>query len=345
MPVNGSSSFVLSYKNHENSTALTNSSAAEWSVIPVCFIISSVGGSLTNAAVLLAFVRDHRTLINPFTVHVIHLLLLNLINSLTQYPVGVAASLYTRWQPGPAICDLYLFGNSMFTAGTINIHGLIALNRAWAIVHPLSYRTRNTKRFSLQLCLGLWLFLWIVQFPNWLLNTILFRRPGECTYNSDAMPAYNAFLDVAVFTLPVLLVIASFVVVSVYKFVLARRHHSIRRNQVSVLRKQSQTVQRGNSELDGPPSDVSIVKVTLQTRQRKYMVLALLTASVVIFCLPSTIFFGLVVWIPGFWGHDFYVVSTVLVPVQLMLDPILFTLTLDKLQTAVGRVLRFKFQN
>ncbi|OQV17959.1 hypothetical protein BV898_07902 [Hypsibius exemplaris] len=214
--------FGVHTQNLSDFSSNTTSAEAEWKVVPVFFAVVSVTGSLGNGGALLAFIRD-RTLRNPFTIHVIHLLLLNLINSLTQYPVGVVENLYSRWHLGSGICDLYLFCMSMVTAATINTHSLIALNRAWAIVHPVSYRTRNTKRFSLQLCFGLWVFLFIVEFPNWLLNALYYRRPEGCIYNSDAMPAYNAFLDIVVYTLPIAIVIASFVVVSVHKVLRSRR--------------------------------------------------------------------------------------------------------------------------
>ncbi|OQV17958.1 hypothetical protein BV898_07901 [Hypsibius exemplaris] len=75
--------------------------------------------------------------------------------------------------------------------------------------------------------------------------------------------------------------------------------------------------------------------IPLRKRARKYLVLALLTVSVAVFCLPLTVFFGLVVWIPGFWVPEVFVVGTLLLLLPSRAGSDLFTLTFGEAAASV----------
>ncbi|OQV20362.1 putative Melanopsin [Hypsibius exemplaris] len=199
-----------------SSTTKHTPHSASWTLMPVYSLIVSVFGFVCNLTALVAFLRD-RTLHTSSNIHIMNLLLVNVISTLTQRPLALLTSLYGgQWFLGPRACDFYLYCNSLLGAAVLNTHGLIALNRAWAIVHPSSYRIRSTKRLTLLVYFVLWIYLALQAMPA-ILQPSLDGKYAGCHYNNEGMEVYNIFIDVAVYIIPVMVVWLSFIVVSVHK--------------------------------------------------------------------------------------------------------------------------------
>ncbi|OQV18017.1 hypothetical protein BV898_07958 [Hypsibius exemplaris] len=212
-----------------------------WTWSPICLVMISILGSVTNGTALLVFLKE-RALRSSFNIYIIHLLLLNFVCSTAQFSISAVAALHPReWVLGDRVCDFYLLVQSMPNAATRNMHGLMAANRAWAIFHPLSYREWNSERFSLQVCVGLWVYLALVELPYWVMDTAWYRPRGltttrTCQFTARAMPNYITATALLIFTLPVLLVPVSFVTVAISKVVRAHRRpssHCPRRNTIA----------------------------------------------------------------------------------------------------------------
>ena len=179
-----------------NITQFSNSTLTTvvWGRTSISLATIAVLGALLNGTALIVFLRE-RALQTSFTLHVMHLLLLNVLCCLCQYSlaavVNLNASSGRHWYLGGWLCDFYLLAQCMLNAGISNIHGLMAVNRAWAIIHPLSYRERNSKRLAVQLGAGLWAYLGMVEFPYWLMDKLYYRQPEAlrgCIFNRYSDP-------------------------------------------------------------------------------------------------------------------------------------------------------------
>ncbi|OWA55140.1 hypothetical protein BV898_19527 [Hypsibius exemplaris] len=210
----------------------------KWTFPPIAFIILAVLGVLTNSAALLNLIQRH-TLHTAFDITVMHLFTQNILASGIQYGLAGAAALYPgSWRLGKPACDLSLLNQLMLTAALANTHSLIALNRAWAILHPWSYRNYNTKRAAWFTCLGFWTYLLLLAFPYWLRDLLYFReartllvflkvgtrtRRGRatgnyiCMFNSKAQPRYGEYISIWVYSMPIAVVLVMFVLVAVKK--------------------------------------------------------------------------------------------------------------------------------
>ncbi|OWA50393.1 hypothetical protein BV898_14912 [Hypsibius exemplaris] len=49
------------------------------------------------------------------------------------------------------------------------------MNRAWAIIRPMSFRAAHTKRFTLTVCMVMWLYIQLVEGFFWLADTLYFQ--------------------------------------------------------------------------------------------------------------------------------------------------------------------------
>ncbi|OQV20645.1 hypothetical protein BV898_05462 [Hypsibius exemplaris] len=57
---------------------------------------------------------------------------------------------------GFTACIVFHASQNMIASGALISHGLMAFNRTWAIIHPISYRTRHSVRVAVLSCCCLW---------------------------------------------------------------------------------------------------------------------------------------------------------------------------------------------
>ncbi|OWA51163.1 hypothetical protein BV898_15657 [Hypsibius exemplaris] len=200
MEGNGSAN-TLQNVSFTNETARNVTLAPLWSFSPTFSLVFCILGSITNFSALSLFLKNLRV---PFDIYVINLLGTNLACLLLQYPFAIKSSLFnSRWTMGNQACSFYLYCLSVFDAGIINSHAVIAVNRAWAITRPMSFRAAHTKRFTLTVCLIMWLYIH-------LLNT------------------WSNINDIIVYILPLAVILLSFFVVVVSK--LRRSREAMKRS-------------------------------------------------------------------------------------------------------------------
>ncbi|OQV15282.1 hypothetical protein BV898_10514 [Hypsibius exemplaris] len=351
--MNGSVLISQGLTSHPNlSTGFANSSRfnstvepVTWTFLPIFSLTVSVAGFLLNTTVMVVFIRD-RSLHGAFTVNIFHLLGLNITATLVQYPLAALATLYRgHWHFDVRLCDLYLLSLCMLSAATLNTHGLIAVNRAWAIISPVSFRVGQSRLRSLAICFGLWVYLFLVEFPFWLLDILLFRsremtEEMTCNFNIAADPVYSSLTNILVYTVPVMMVWASFVVASTYRAtrrVKARKSILPLPNVLGMVPLSRQKTTDGNIIAKPPNDSVSVREVDGRSNPpcQRYFILALLTTSATVCYGPRIAFFVVKHAIPGRWIPSYLLVANSLAACQTVVDPILFALTLPKVQRAL----------
>ncbi|OWA53269.1 hypothetical protein BV898_17703 [Hypsibius exemplaris] len=329
------------------STAESPIPSVEWSLFAVVYVTVAILGFLLNGTTLLAFLTD-RTLHTPFNFTVMHLMALNVVSALLQYAISVPGNLYHgQWLLGELWCDLYLFGQNMVNAAIVSTHGLIAVNRAWAILNPISYRDRNSRRLTMSMLLGLWVFLLLVNFPHYVITGLVYRLPtatSGCKFNNQPVSVYAVFLSVVVYTIPILLVLALFLAVTFGQtFRCCREKNTSARLPANNQVASSAATEEGTNTQITKASGANGTKVLLKAKSRKYLFLSLLTASVVICYLPRTMFaFLSMVTLPnaGAWLAVYLRVANLLYACEVLIDPLLFVMTLDKLRRRIGQLFR-----
>ena len=122
-------------------------------------------GSLANIGLLLIFYK-RASMRTPFGVYLINLTVANLAISCLWEPFVLIQQLHSSWTLGYGLC---LF--RQYIAWTPNgannwSHFLIALNRFWAVVFPVSYRHQHKIKLAIGTCLSTWLIINICTVPT-----------------------------------------------------------------------------------------------------------------------------------------------------------------------------------
>ncbi|OQV17603.1 hypothetical protein BV898_08372 [Hypsibius exemplaris] len=316
----GSNSTSVQTFIRENGTSIY--SRPEWNPTAVVHLFVAIPGSLLNGLVLLAFLRDPQ-LRTPFNLIVMHLIASNILSAM-QYAVSVPGTYTGQWQLGERFCDLYLLLQSLIGGSIICTHSLIAVNRAWAIVYPVHYRSANTKRASALQLILMWVFIVSVNFPYFMVAGVIKRMPVDrigCRFNFNVLPAYGTVSAITVYFCPTLLVLALFFVVSLRKLIAGRTV------------KRCEPANNNTLRSVGPVASVGLVHKA-QERPRKYFFLSLLTACVTVLFLPRTMFIILTLfpWRSTVWQSEYFMVTSLLYACEIVVDPILFLMTLDRLR-------------
>ena len=258
-----------------------------------------------------------------------------------------------------------------------NTHALIAINRVWAVLHPISCRTLHSRQFALSACSGLWAYILATNVPFLLLDSAYHRaKPASlhgCYTANDQQPRYTIFLLFAVFLAPLWVLW-----LALPTLLIARWRRRQRRSRIvgpsRLVHSDVALRSLGNeSKVRGPDSAISpyifMAHFLFLAAQGKSVhrssipatktaavkrgsrsagsgghgmtLLILLTLSVTLTWTPSTVLSTLGIWIPSINTNDLAFAATVaLFGLQLTIDPIVFLLALPLLREAVRSCVR-----
>ncbi|OWA49810.1 hypothetical protein BV898_14345 [Hypsibius exemplaris] len=211
----------------QDQSAVDTNSTVSWTVASVFSIVTFTIGLLGNAVLLLLFIADRALRAQPFNVYLVNLLLANLGVILIQYPMDIITNLHSsQWVLGEPACTAYMYAVFILEAASENAHQLIALNRIWAAVSPVSYRSAHASaRTAVVLSAGVWVYVHVVMGPGWIGDALYYRLPvttNGCQMNLDGMPIYGWIVQLFIYELPLLTMIAAFPIILCVKTVRRR---------------------------------------------------------------------------------------------------------------------------
>ncbi|OWA54670.1 hypothetical protein BV898_19069 [Hypsibius exemplaris] len=175
---------------------------------------------LVGNVFLLVLILTDQQLRTPFNTYIIGLALANLI-ILTATPWSIWSALTSTdgaWPAGEAACSYLMYLYCVECSVIYYQHVLIAVSRMWAIIHPISYRNRHSKRLAQGLVIGVWVFVHAFMLPFWVRDTLYYRRSlaenrHQCLTNDKEQFTYSVIGTVTMTILPVLVQIMVFPVV------------------------------------------------------------------------------------------------------------------------------------
>jgi 7 transmembrane receptor (rhodopsin family) len=369
--------------NSENYTFLNVSNitignvtlTATWSVMSAFSLLICICGAIGNGTLLFLFVKDH-TLRTPFNIYLINLLIANMSCIVIQYQIDIIINLYSfTWFMGESACTLYLYACTILEGIIPNAHQLIAINRIWAVVHPISYRSHHSVRTATILCVGMSVFVHLVVGPILLADTLYYRLPIEtngCLFNAVAQPVSNVASSLLIFDWPEVLILLAFPIIY---FTRKLRQKAAKRanivapsnmssvthfreqctglsNERSRIKEKTMNVDicdaltasgSNNARASDPVPTQAVKRVHLMAGSQKKkskshgnLVLGLLALSVTICWTPDTVYYIIITFI-DMDAPIYYQVATILFSCQTMLDPILFMVALKSLRQSFRR--------
>ncbi|OQV16601.1 hypothetical protein BV898_09271 [Hypsibius exemplaris] len=320
--------------------------AAEWTVLPVFQLLTALSGFLSNGVVFLVFAVN-RSLWTPFNVYVVNLLIANCACIVTQFPMDIVVSLYHGgWTLSEPVCSYYLLTSWYLQPVIFNSHQLIAINRIWAVTHPISYRGIHSTRTAMCLCVGVWIYVFVGLAPGLVNDTAYYRvplqTPGLCNLNTEAQLHWALAVQIIFYIWPQIFMLIASLVIFLVKSARRRRANRGRSNTVApAMRGTNSNPQRTGRE---PTANITAATDNSETpstpgRQRQKsshgnLLLLLLTVSVTVCWTPNNVYYT---W-QFFTAYDeptFYTVTTILFAIQTTIDPVMFALALTPLRKAL----------
>ncbi|XP_055356063.1 alpha-2C adrenergic receptor-like [Paramacrobiotus metropolitanus] len=271
-----------------------------------------------NGCLLFVFLNNRR-LRTPFTVYLINLLLSNIFITLAD-PFFMLESWQVRWYFTSILCIIKMYLDHIGSAVTLHAHLLITLNRMWALTFPLHYRSHHSTKTAVLICATMWTYCHVLLSPL-LLQDFLYYRPDmqtatECEVVSSAQPILRRFLKIWINTAPML------VNVSAYPYLLWKT--------------KDRTVPSPLPRGRGHFAEIWKEKAASGENRHAFWILTGLTGSIVICWSPAKFLNILRIFRDVTVPESVRIVlDDVLYSLQLIVDPILFTLSLQRLRATV----------
>ncbi|XP_055350906.1 uncharacterized protein LOC129597410 [Paramacrobiotus metropolitanus] len=281
--------------------------------------------SLTGNLTLLYLYYRTRSIITPFSVAVINLLISNVISAIFQqnpFLLGVKNLLLPSYWP--KFCTFFRFVSTA-TGPLIPVaHMLITLNRVCAITWPVFYRAQHTKKMAVLTCLGSWIVVQLYAVPAITVDAFLYLDRMDniyCTFRDPTpvqtqwLPAYNWLF----YVLPEMAVAAA------YPYFLFKRR-TLKTSPMNA-NPDSHPVHTISSHIGSTPSSKQAagkrpsIPITL---------LSLMTFSIVICWTPMNLYF---LAAPYLNSMAFLQVCRMLKLIHMTIDPVIFGAAVPELRT------------
>ncbi|XP_055352043.1 muscarinic acetylcholine receptor M4-like [Paramacrobiotus metropolitanus] len=310
-----------------------------WDFLPIIQIVTSVAAFFFNAAVLCCYTL-YRRLRTPFSIYLMALCVANLAHTIFASPIDILKMVHPTYVLGPRTCNFYVYAAYNTAGTTLNLHLLISLNRIWAMAHPFSYRTKHTTRIAAAACLTVTAYVHLICVPGIVQDSLYYRIPGTCFINGTAQPRWTVFMQIVIFSLPIIC-IAIFYPFITWKHCQRGKLHPHERTEVhSVDHAQRRTTILPRSAV----LSVAPVPVLQQQQSRResmsraFVVLTLLTISLIICEAPINTFFLIMTVAPQALPM-LETVGVVLYSLQPAMDPLLFIVSFRDLRRQLFRML------
>ncbi|GAV06896.1 hypothetical protein RvY_16807 [Ramazzottius varieornatus] len=318
-----------------------------WTFDP-CFALCVLASALsTTSSVLYLFIHD-RSIVTPFTIFFLNLLIANLMLCIFFYPFFLVDQLYLTWPIGNSSCTLYQYSAWVIAGALCNTHALIALNRFWAVYFPDSYRRKHKKKLAFYICLGMWIYLNVGCLPGVILDHLWYRPPVEikgCNFVTDAPASWLWTVQLVYFDFPILLVLG------VYPLVCWKAIKRVRRTirpvneglsetaarQVSSLPQATDAAKSPNGPHQARPNVGRCFQFELRGVGRGVPVLSAMTLMVLIVYFPDQLAYTLQMMLDVNIDPVLPVVSKLYL-LSTILDPVMFVLTVKKVRQTFRRV-------
>ncbi|XP_055344504.1 histamine H1 receptor-like [Paramacrobiotus metropolitanus] len=185
--LSANASINLSMPLYNPKLAVTlQSSAANW--IKLILTAASVG---LNAGVVIYHILRPKY-ITPFTTYLLALYIGNLVFLFTTWPLSILRDWMGYWTLGSPLCIFSLYISKVFSAVTVSLHVLIAINRWWAIKYPISYRNRHNKAVAAWMCFAAFCWPHTLGLAGFVVEVVQHYQP---VLNPQCRLFYGSMLD------------------------------------------------------------------------------------------------------------------------------------------------------
>ncbi|XP_055348358.1 5-hydroxytryptamine receptor 1B-like [Paramacrobiotus metropolitanus] len=115
--------------------------------------------------------------ITPFTTYLVALYIANLVFLFTTWPLSLLREWNGKWIMRSPVCIFNLYATKVFCVVPVPLHVLIAVNRWWAIQHPISYRSRHNKVVAACLCFVAFFWAHTFAMAGFIVEVLYYYRP------------------------------------------------------------------------------------------------------------------------------------------------------------------------
>ncbi|XP_055344688.1 cysteinyl leukotriene receptor 1-like [Paramacrobiotus metropolitanus] len=312
---------------------------------------------LSNTFILTVFTKSSQ-LWTPFSVYIVSLSLLDLVNTCTNRFVLISQFLKIPWLLGDGYCYFSLFATTVITGSIIHTQALISINRLWAVTFPNHYRLHHSIKVSACSEIGVVLYLSAWTLPGFILtDPRSYFIPQACMYDFSHKSILFILTGICTHFFPQIFILSMYPFIYWKVRVVMRRKvgvttkaTDVHRNSLGAVTKETKAssdnapaishVAKSGVHVEIPEGKKRLKKlVAAATGQRHFAVLTAMLFSVIVFWTPVHVTYVLLIEMEYF-DFRLLAVSSLLEAVDCTMNPMLCLLVSREWREAAQRLLR-----
>ena len=187
-------------------------------------VIVLVAAVTVNGICLTAFAVERR-LHTVFNYYLINLTITDICYTAISMPSFIVQNFYGYWPASRNLCTFYLWADWTFSSSVGTTVLVIGADRVWALYWPIHYRHNHTRKVTLIVLAGMWLWLLASILPGIIANHLTADlQLCEVTMETQLKRGWGLFVNLANYIIPQFFIITSFVLVALK---VARRPNNV----------------------------------------------------------------------------------------------------------------------
>ncbi|XP_055340577.1 5-hydroxytryptamine receptor 1B-like [Paramacrobiotus metropolitanus] len=271
--------------------------------------------------------------LTSFSIYLVALYLANIVYCAVVTTMEITGDLYGTWWMGHPLCIFYNYFEYIASLAAVMFHALIAINRIWAISHPVSYRLYHNKKIAGLLCLASLFYVHFLELPGLIMDALYYHLPEEdhgCHINTVAMPVWGWIEHVFCRLLPLVLVVFTFVYTNAVIWYRRRR----RANLVTAPPNGSDGNPNSANSIPakGRGGQMAAASGNQKREVKASLVLTMNAISVLVCWLPADILFDGYLFFGIAFSNTAFTTVMLLYSMQSVFDPLMLLISLRKIK-------------
>ncbi|XP_055345808.1 mu-type opioid receptor-like [Paramacrobiotus metropolitanus] len=297
----------------------------KWTYVSIVSLIITILSGVFNFLVLALVIRKKR-LRTSFNIYIISLLTANMMFTVIGNTLDVYNDLWSSWGLGFHVCTLYMYAIWTLTSCQIFMHFVISTNRFCAAAFPIKYRHKHTYLMAIYLSLGAWIAAHLITLPGIIIDAEKYRKRDvskgchiDVTINSGQQHWMICVQLSSCVVIACIMLMYSFIMYAQK----LHRQKVFPKNRAASIPNEAFT---------------SGATATKTLRAHAATLLTVITASLVVFWSPATLYYVIVPLTDGIWDTNIVAVTNMMFNFQTVMDPIIMALAVSDIRQHIWKV-------
>ncbi|KAL5011820.1 hypothetical protein ScPMuIL_010371 [Solemya velum] len=319
---------------------------------------------LGNLLVLLSFYFEPKLRSQSFNYYIFNLAITDFLVAVTAMTFYTIDTVLGYWPFGVAMCGVWIFFDFALTFASVFTVVAISVDRLWSVTWPNHYRTHNTRRKTATLLVVVWICVFVLWTPPFIMDRLRQDDPYRCIWEPSENQDFVLVVIVIGHYVPCTIMVGCYIKVSMAMMKLgkvsANRKAAVQPTPSAWSTATSRVFKTELSEVsqqqslptasvtvppnaeDQRPTDTNRGGSSSSRERRAFVTLSYILASYMVCWFPFYVLFDIYAWRPDLVPEGLYICWFWITYANSALNPVLYAFSSKDFRLAFKKVLLCK---